>query len=847
MKKIKKLLSAGLVITMALSLLAGCSGSGGGSGENSGGGSGEKGRYVEEDYGYPVSNEDENSGGWMQSMQILSDGTIRAIYNTWSENGESYKAFDSADGGKTWADSAADYSQLDKLAGNNEGYINNVAMDGEGNLAFTYTSSKSTTENGIVSVDNTESYYFLSKDGQLTEIPMEIPGVSKTSHYEYEEADIEETEGEEAVEDEAVAETAAETEEDDGVTISEGGNEDEYEDYNGISNYKLIDANNLYVIDYNSGIYHVDISSGEIVNTIDGVEYANNISICGSSLIINSYDKVAEYDLATGKQIAEHEALAEALQSLRGSVEFADNRNDDGKLYYVSNEGIYCYSLKDKTSEQLVDGQMTSLLVPDCNYSNLIAKEDGDFLLEYTDYSGNTSSQKLLNFTYDAEMPKKPDKEITIYSLYENYSLRQAAALFQRANPDIYVNVESGMTGDDAVTSSDAIRTLNTEIMAGEGPDIIFLDGMPIDSYVEKGLLADISDIVEPMISEGKLFEAVASTYKDSSGNICAVPNTFTVPVIIGKKDMLDQINNISDIAAAAENFAAGEHKEGQGFIESYSLSSLIATLMPSNSAGWFKEDGSLNADSLKSYLTDVKKIYSSVYNAFSDDQKSEMDEMLSWYLSEDAQLDMTWFGSSDPSWDTLYILAGTVQISLGNLNGTDGLQYISSAIRNDPDITYKLMPGYVENVYVPSNIIGINSKSKDMESSKAFLTYLMGAEGQKSLGSYNGFPVNIEAFDQSMINPYINEEWYDPDESMGGIGTTDENGNELNLELYWPNDDEIATLKNMLGQLSTPAYNDSTILTTILNDCIGCILSDQSIDEAVDKVIKDINIYLSE
>lgn len=69
--------------------------------------------------------------------------------------------------------------------------------------------------------------------------------------------------------------------------------------------------------------------------------------------------------------------------------------------------------------------------------------------------------------------------------------------------------VESGVSGGDAVTTSDAIRTLNTEVMAGEGPDILFMDGLPVNSYIEKGLLADVSDVMNPLISDGKLLKTL--------------------------------------------------------------------------------------------------------------------------------------------------------------------------------------------------------------------------------------------------------------------------------------------------------------------------------------------------
>ena len=56
--------------------------------------------------------------------------------------------------------------------------------------------------------------------------------------------------------------------------------------------------------------------------------------------------------------------------------------------------------------------------------------------------------------------------------------------------------------------------------MAGEGPDILFMDGLPVNSYIEKGLLADVSDVMNPLISDGKLFKNIAETYKSDDGKI---------------------------------------------------------------------------------------------------------------------------------------------------------------------------------------------------------------------------------------------------------------------------------------------------------------------------------------
>ena len=56
--------------------------------------------------------------------------------------------------------------------------------------------------------------------------------------------------------------------------------------------------------------------------------------------------------------------------------------------------------------------------------------------------------------------PTTPDTELTVYSLKDNDFIKQAAVLFQKKYPDVYVNIETGMSGDDSVTDTDALKVL---------------------------------------------------------------------------------------------------------------------------------------------------------------------------------------------------------------------------------------------------------------------------------------------------------------------------------------------------------------------------------------------------
>ena len=65
------------------------------------------------------------------------------------------------------------------------------------------------------------------------------------------------------------------------------------------------------------------------------------------------------------------------------------------------------------------------------------------------------------------------------------------------------------MSGNDGVTRTDALKTLNTEIMAGKGPDILILDGISSETYAEQGMLEDLSGILK----EAGLLDNIESAY----------------------------------------------------------------------------------------------------------------------------------------------------------------------------------------------------------------------------------------------------------------------------------------------------------------------------------------------
>ena len=60
---------------------------------------------------------------------------------------------------------------------------------------------------------------------------------------------------------------------------------------------------------------------------------------------------------------------------------------------------------------------------------------------------------------------------------------------FQLEHPDVRVELIDGQITSGSTTVSDTIRALNTALLGGNGADLLVLDGLPAESYIEKGIL----------------------------------------------------------------------------------------------------------------------------------------------------------------------------------------------------------------------------------------------------------------------------------------------------------------------------------------------------------------------
>ncbi|MDE6203119.1 MAG: hypothetical protein K2G19_06540, partial [Lachnospiraceae bacterium] len=284
-------------------------------------------------------------------------------------------------------------------------------------------------------------------------------------------------------------------------------------------NIWMSEQGRMFVTTQGYNIYEVNgDGSSRLFLTVDGRPQL--IQFFGSLMLIDGYDFQAPvlYDMEK-EETVEDEAFAEFVRENYGDRGFnggswydlymfpADNAETDIVIYLAGEKGLHRHVIGQDSVEQLIDGRLSRLGSPLFCIKAMIPLGEEEFLAVSND-------GRLVRFTYDPDMPSMPGQKLKIYSLTESYSIRTGISLYQIQNPDVYVEYETGMEEGGAVTREDALKKLNTRIMAGEGPDLLMLDGLPMDSYMEKGLLLELGDFMQACGGEeamySNLYQALA-------------------------------------------------------------------------------------------------------------------------------------------------------------------------------------------------------------------------------------------------------------------------------------------------------------------------------------------------
>lgn len=487
----------------------------------------------------------------------------------------------------------------------------------------------------------------------------------------------------------------------------------------------------------------------------------------------------------------------------------------DGMWYVANQQGIHRITENGSIAETVMEGSNTYLGDAASMYLRGFVVGDSD---EFYGLFSGEEGWKLMQYVFDENAPAMAKTELSIYSLTENDTVSRAISAFRKEHPDVEIEYTWAVDRFEVV-STDEIRSLNTELLAGSGADILLLDGLSYKTYMEKGVLEDVTEVAKELEQEGILPHVIQNTAQ-KDGKIYAISARIHVPLIYGTEEEVKACESLDALQAYAEK---NREKKLFGYTE---FDQIGMTLFHLFYPELQEEDGSLDEEKLVKLLQTVCQLYENgglkEYNGYSEKSKFYWLELKSYFMSNQ---EMT-----APSYQE-YV----------HMVETSGFDSIRDIYYSSGNIQASIES--IKNYYVPYTIAGINASSLHKKVAKEFISYLFKEEIQKK-ESYEGFTVSEKVLDQMPDYVETSEGKKDIRKYVGLDQNTRE---EYEVKMGYPSKEETQKLVALIKNLDTPFYQEQIVTEMVLEELERLYCGKQSVEETAREICKKVDLYLAE
>lgn len=485
--------------------------------------------------------------------------------------------------------------------------------------------------------------------------------------------------------------------------------------------------------------------------------------------------------------------------SSKKSGSCAADADTAGNLIVANADGLHRKAKDAGQFEDLLDGSYMSFGLSDSWCRGMTSDmSDGTNEVYYALFQ-NDQGQKLYQYAYNPELPLKPEKELTVYTLYDQATINQAATLFGKKHPDTMVSVHVACADTDDKEAETQRNRLMTSLAAGDGEDVIVLSGLDDNALAKKGVLMDLSDIVTPMEENGELLQAIVDGEKAADGKQQILPVRFALPLLLSKEKRASEMTDLAALAKAAE-------QTDGSLLGTFTGEDLVETFAPYFMPDIIK-DKQLDTEKLRTVLQELQTIA-----AHSDlIEKHKKGERAS------------------NEWD----LPSAMQAALCQISGFNDAMF-DLAIINLVKGDYTSF----ENAYIPTVEIGVNANTKQADLAKEFAAFVMSREVQDG-DFYDGFPVNKESLHMQVNLDRSNYAAYTTIEGA--------DGQEIGLDIEQIKAADADRLEAICDSLSKKTVKDAKVLEELEKAVPAYLLGRQSLDDTISKIQDGVKIYLAE
>lgn len=569
--------------------------------------------------------------------------------------------------------------------------------------------------------------------------------------------------------------------------------------------------------------YNLQTGESRTADLSEDVGYSGAIQPVGAGgkLLFVCYNETGMELMELNPQDGSSTQVLSPLSEAVGPMALAGD--EDGAIYYPTPKGIYRLAAGGTLPEQLVAGDGMALSV-NSNYPFALCRAaNGDFLVTFSE---DNSGMVIYRYHYDETLPTHADTTLNVWALQDSSTARAAINLYKQQHPEVDVVFTVAIpeeAQDPAAARSDALTQLNTELLAGEGPDLMILDGVEYETYADKGLLADLSDVLP--------LDSLQSNITDpfvQDGTVYAMPARFSVPVLIGDEGTLDTLTDLNamqqavldaaprpDFGDQSPDFYEGLPDEEKYALRLTSAEELADFLLPVTANAILQED-SLNEEALNQVMTFVEEVaryygiqnYTMENNTASAQSWTGTDVISVWptqgEYTDCSHAQYGWFSMDTPY--SVMVMARREQ----------PMELESEKIPCD----MVLRPGLTAGAYTPQVLVGVNAGSGHLDAAKELAAAFFDTAVQGNYYS-DGITVRADCLTEK-LDAVLGSEQY-------------------------PTDSYVGNLRALLDSCTTPVIVPALLRDSFVEHADAIIQGQENAKEAAAGIRDDLSLYLAE
>ena len=504
-------------------------------------------------------------------------------------------------------------------------------------------------------------------------------------------------------------------------------------------------------------------------------------------------------------------------------------------FYYQNGDSIYGYKAGAAEGEKIF-----SWIDSDINRSNMeffSFLPDGRVVVVTREWQSDNSKVELaiMTATDRSQLPEKTT--LTYATMYLGYDVRSQIIEFNKTSDKYRIEVRDYSEFATAEDSSAGLTRLNTEIVAGNVPDMLETSSIPLRQYAAKGLLEDLWPFIEGDTDIGGragVMEHVLNA-AEQDGKLYEIFTNFAIRTVAGPKNIVgDRMSwTLADLQEALAKMPEGCAIFGQTDTKTDMLSNVMAQ----------------NADSFVDWSTGQCRFDSEDFKA-----------LLAFCNSFPAEYD--WENSQD-EWEDPYtrIISGKQMLTSVYFSQlrwdfleNDGLFKSQGGAAF---IGYPREDGGVGSGFTTNGGVAMSAACKDKEGAWSFMRtrLLSQSTDEESARYWSNFPVNKADFDK-MVEEAMTVQ-YEQDEN--GQPLLDENGQPIEIkETWWISDDlqleqgavtqeQYDRFMALYNATDSVYYFDEAIYDIVADMAGAYFAGDRSLDDTAAQIQSRVTLYVNE